>query len=634
MSRSGIRTLRSGLVVTALTASLLAVAPAPAAPNQYVTLSDGTSIAINIRCPGLEATAPDPITGACPGGGKFPTIFEMSGYDGGSAQGRTLSGEFGDRFGYGPYAPLADDSRQLTEYFNLQYVTVHASVRGTGCSGGEFDLFSSRSALDGYELIEWIAGQPWSNQKVGIMGHSYGGLTGSLIAATQPPHLTAMTVSGLIDDIYRGIVYPGGVSNYGFPLLWTGGIRNLYDVGGGTLPGLLRPLGEPPGERNVQCARNLSTHRRTVLNDPIVQGLSDLDNDWWRSRSLITYVDRIAVPIHITGAYQDEQTGARGPAHLWEKVGGVPKRLVLTNGDHGTNQSDRIMTEERRAWMDHWMGVAPGTFGTLAEKKTSVRVLFETHRDAGGLVWNAEKNGTSFPLEDTDWQNWYLHSGGGLTTSVPGSEPADTYFSGTQRQAYSYQAGYGAGAPFTTSAGPDELNYMSGAFGTDVAIAGPLTATLYIATTANDTELFVEVMDIGPADHPGTTYLQRGLLKASHRAIDPLHSDYTSTASIYRPFRPHTNPTDVVPGAVNEYLVEIWPVGHIFRAGHRLAVKVTAPPAVDSYYVYLPKRPVGLNTLFHDATRQSRLMVPVVPLAATLGPELGCGGQEGVRCVP
>lgn len=79
MSRSGIRTLRSGLVVTALTASLLAVAPAPAAPNQYVTLIDGTSIAVNIRCPGLEGVAPG-ADGLCPGqpAGGYPTIFEMS----------------------------------------------------------------------------------------------------------------------------------------------------------------------------------------------------------------------------------------------------------------------------------------------------------------------------------------------------------------------------------------------------------------------------------------------------------------------------------------------------------------------------------------------------------------------------
>jgi putative CocE/NonD family hydrolase len=88
-----------------------------------------------------------------------------------------------------------------------EYVTVHASVRGTGCSSGEFDLFSWRSALDGKEIIDnWIPNQPWSDGAVGLLGHSYGGITGFMVAATQPQHLKAATLSGLIDDLYRGIV--------------------------------------------------------------------------------------------------------------------------------------------------------------------------------------------------------------------------------------------------------------------------------------------------------------------------------------------------------------------------------------------------------------------------------------------
>ena len=114
-------------------------------------------------------------------------------------------------------------------------MTVLASVRGTGCSSGEFDLFSWRSALDGKEVIDkWIAKQPWSDGNVVIFGHSYSGITGMFVASTQPEHLKAVSASGLIGDVYRDIAYPGGVTNYGFPLLWTGAIRVAYDVGGGT----------------------------------------------------------------------------------------------------------------------------------------------------------------------------------------------------------------------------------------------------------------------------------------------------------------------------------------------------------------------------------------------------------------
>ena len=217
-------------------------------------------------------------------------------------------------------------------------MTVLASVRGTGCSSGEFDLFSWRSALDGKEVIDkWIPKQPWSNGDVAIFGHSYSGITGAFVASTRPEHLKAVSISGLIGDLYRDITYPGGVTNYGFPLLWTGAIRVVYDVGGGTLGGLY-----PVEDTSAQCAANQAERRRALLEDPLIHGLDDTDGNWYHSRSLVNYVDRINVPVHVTSAYQDEQTGPRGPTYVFDKLSScISKRLVLVNGVHGTNTEDR-----------------------------------------------------------------------------------------------------------------------------------------------------------------------------------------------------------------------------------------------------------------------------------------------------
>ena len=111
-------------------------------------------------------------------------------------------------------------------------------------------------------------------------------------------------------------------------------------------------------------------------------------------------------------------------------------------------------------------------------------------------------------------------------------------------------------------------------------------------------------------------------------------SDKLANGSIYRPYRPHTNPTNITPGTNYEYLVEIFPIGHVFRAGHRLTVIVEAPPAVDSYYAYAPQRsPAAVNTLSVGPAALSRLMLPVVP-PPTLGPAVPCGQLDAVRCVP
>ena len=596
MSRTLPRSVASVIFCAVLVSATLVLGEgrAMAAPTGYVEMSDGTSIAINVRMPDDFEK-----------GRTYPTIFELSGYDGGSSDGTTP----GDAAGEG--------SRGLTKPFNKDYVTVHASVRGTGCSGGEFDLFSWRSALDGREVIEWIARQDWSNGRVGIYGHSYGGITGFMVGATRPPHLTAMSVSGLIDDLYRGITYPGGVSNYGFPLLWTLGVRPVYDVGGGTYPGLA--AGDP------QCAENLSTRSRTVLNDPVVQGITDTDNGWWQARALMNYAERIEVPIHISGAYQDEQTGPRGPYHLFELVDRAPaRRLLMSNGDHGTQTSPEFQAE-RLAWMDHWMrGVGPGF------PDSSVRTLFEMSEDRS----NGEMLSHDFPLPETRWTDLYLRSEGRLSGKEPAADEApDQYFSGGGRHSWSYQGGHTAGAPLTTESGPDELVYATPSFDKPTALVGPSTATLYMRSSAPDTEIFVQLIDEGP---DGSRYfIQRGMLRASHRAIDRGLSQKLADGRIYRPHRPHTNPTPIVPGDTYEYLVEIFPVGHVFRPGHRLVVRISAPPQVDSYYIYVPRRAPSVNVLLHDADHPSRLMLPFVPLdGVKLGTEREVCSLDHVRCVP
>jgi predicted acyl esterase len=121
------------------------------------------------------------------------------------------------------------------------------------------------------------------------------------------------------------------------------------------------------------------------------------------------------------------------------------------------------------------------------------------------------------------------------------------------------------------------------------------------------------------------------MLRASHRAVDPGLSDYAG-GHLYRPWRPHSSADLITPGQVYDYLVEVFPVGHVFRANHRILVKVHTPPAVDSYYAYVPKRVPAVNTILHDTAHPSRITLPVVA-TPTLGSALGCGEQENVRCI-
>ena len=92
-------------------------------------------------------------------------------------------------------------------------------MRGTGCSGGAFDYFEKLQRLDGYDVIETVAAQPWvKGGKVGMVGLSYPGIAQLFVASTRPPHLAAITPMSTFDDTARGVVAPGGIFNTGFAL--------------------------------------------------------------------------------------------------------------------------------------------------------------------------------------------------------------------------------------------------------------------------------------------------------------------------------------------------------------------------------------------------------------------------------
>jgi uncharacterized protein len=639
-------------------------------PSDYFVASDGTEIALSVHLP--HDYDPDE---------TYPTIFEMAGYENASSSsdGRTMVGQARDALcaespdedwcdGFEP--PLGNDTHRDTSAIRYrdEYVVVHANLPGSGCSSGEYSLYSHEHAGLGAEVIDdWIVDQPWSNGDVGLLGHSFSGATAVLIASHRPEHLRAMTVSGLVDDNYRGITFPGGVLNTLFPPLWYLGIRNAYQAGGGSAQGIARNLDDENGQR---CLANTATHTLDLDNDPILNGVTaqGLDGDYWRRVSLITYIDRIDVPIHIAGTYQDEQTGARGTARLWENVrDGVPKRLLEGNGDHATIVDAEEFWADRKAWMDHWIrGVEPdpawGWYepGHLPDRTpdqardavgggvepASVRTLLEIHPgEDGELVSNGHIDGTSYPLEGTRWTDHYLCAGQQLTTGLAGcDEGSDTYVAGTRRQSWLYQAGDDAGPPLTSADGPDQIKLRGPVVedGETWAISGPIVANLYLAAWANDIDLFVQVADEN-TETGELTFLQRGWLKASHREIDVELSDHSDVdpdrpGFLYRPHRPHVDPRDITPGEAIEYLVELWPVSHVFRPGHRPVVIVTAPPAIDSNYSFALQQtmPVTINELIYaDPEHPSRITLPRIDLDRIqgLGDEgPGCSDYWRVRC--
>src|SRR6202043_3651158 len=130
----------------------------------------------------------------------YPTLIEYSGYG---------------------YANPAGPENGIAVLANLMgFAVVHVNMRGTGCSGGAFDFFEPLQNLDGYDVIETIAHQPWVlGNKVGMMGISYGGISQLFTAQLNPPDLEAIAPLSVI-DASATTLYPGGILNTGFAVAW------------------------------------------------------------------------------------------------------------------------------------------------------------------------------------------------------------------------------------------------------------------------------------------------------------------------------------------------------------------------------------------------------------------------------
>jgi predicted acyl esterase len=161
--------------------------------------------------------------------------------------------------------------------------------------------------------------------------------------------------------------------------------------------------------------------------------------------------------------------------------------------------------------------------------------------------------------------------------------------------------------------------------------------TLYATSTAPDTDFFVQLLDVDPEENE--SYLQRGLLRASFRAVDGSRADRiqgsgTLADQVYRPYHPFTNATLLTPGEVNEYQIEVFPLGHVFRGGHRLVVRIYSPSAADELYIYGSGQPPALNMILEDTDHPSNILLPFMPGLPPISPSApACGAQAGVRCV-
>jgi predicted acyl esterase len=492
------------------------------------------------------------------------------------------------------------------------YVHVIGSPRGVGKSEG-----GGSRAFDSYDLIEWIAAQPWCDGNVGMVGISGFGAEQFHVAKQQPPHLKAIFpfdprgAYGVLGSFREE--YPGGVLHL-FRYL-VGHFAAMHQQRGA--PGALpepretywREAMADPDYRMYPNILNLLAQKGQHMPPYFELLIDPYDNEEAVQKSEADLA-RIKVPFY-TGSgwygytYKTHLNGAQN----YFAAADAPKKLMFTGPAH-LERPFRSFHHEILKWYDHWLkGIDTGV---MREPPVKFWVMGE----------NRWRSASDWPLAETQWTKLYLKSWERLSAEpfVPASvdrfTPPDAFVQ----------------MPPTQTGTIQKLRYLSEPLPQDLLVAGPSVLTLFAEIDQDDTNWIVILKDVGPdvsvmsvregeRELPATLHereVTRGWLKASNRALDEKRS---------RPWKPWHKLTraarqPVKPGEVVEYLIEIMATANLFRRGHRICLEITSldlptgvAGATNAEYVpyHICSSRTVLHKIYHDAERPSHLLLPVIP---------------------
>jgi len=564
------------------------------------------------------------------------------------------------------------------------YAVVGLNIRGSACSSGKFDFFEPRQSIDGVEAIDWLADQEWSNGRFAMVGKSYPGITQLFVAGataidgdeprTQEwvdgvlaDHLAAIVPGLVFADLYRDVPYPGGIQNVAFAGGWSAErYYEGYEAG---------PEAYVNGDADEQCLENQAQHALNGPYNPFVRALqpqNNFDSGLFRERSPFWFADEIETPMFLIESWQDEQVSSRA-THILERMRpDLPWKFLATNGDHDEYYGPDVFPHITRFLDYHLRGTIPaGEQQTVTEthtvtepvllpngaphpvkttERTKTVVPPETFEEAlarylaeDRVTINWEVDGDrraawtttheTWPVPELTADRFYATADGALVPDkplVPGS--VDYVYSpelGSQQR-----GGYSIAGEPAASWDDRPADGMSASFTTDPLTAdkvllGTASIDLHLSSTAPDTDLEITLSEVRPDGLE--VFVQQGWLRASHRAEDP------ALSTELRPFQTHqaADVLPLVPTVPSEMRVEIFPFGHVFRAGSQLRVTVAAPHVQPDLWGFTALPVPAVNTVHTGGVTASSVALPLVSGATAGVAELPpCGDISVLRNQP
>lgn len=389
------------------------------------------------------------------------------------------------------------------------YALVNCDLRGWGRSDGTGEILSEQEGLDIHDVVEWIATQPWSNGRVGMLGVSYLALSQWAAAATRPPHLAAICPWEGFTDAYRDFMRVGGVREDGFLRLWSAVLGRQR--------------------------RSPVTIRRDARTHPLF-------DDWWAARN--RDIEHIEVPALVAATFSDHNLHSRGTFEGYRRIGSTEKWLFAHRRPKWATFYSDEAAEVQREFFDHFLRADPPATGGMHDVP---RVRYEVHEDASTRV--ALRTDTEWPPYGTRWDALRLGADGSLFAHT--NQPPRT-------------------VEFDLRRGRARFTHR---FESDTELVGPMWLRLHLELRdASDMCLFAGVRkarDRKIVGFEGSYGFDRalvtfGMIKPSQRAVDEDRS------GLARPFHPDDHRRPLAPGEIAAVDLELRPSATLFRAGELL----------------------------------------------------------------
>ncbi len=558
--------------------------------NVAVEMADGTVLATDVWLP--DETPP-------PGG--RPALLQRLPYD--------KSSSFMAQHVIGMEIPLALDAG---------FAVVVQDTRGRYCSGGRFDPFV-HEARDGADTIAWIRAQPWSDGRVAMYGASYIGAT-QLLAATEAPEGLAALAPQLTSLSLRDPwTYRAGALQLGFVLLWLieslapADLDRLSSADRAELDAVLDGLRADPAAAMSRLP--LLTPELERLAPYVAEWLRHpARDDWWQSFDPAERADEIDVAaLHIAGTSDIFCEGSLAAYRaMRDGPAGDGQYLVLGPWSHGNTtdwQGERWLGYDAASAALDLTGLQLEFFRAVLDGRAPdmPRVRYFA---TGADEW---REAADWPVPGTEQVALHLRTGGRLTAAAPdGEEAPDSYVSDPRRPVPTTGgATFLPGLLMARNSGhrsqteverrPDVLVYTGVPLRHDIEVTGEVVLELWAASSATDCDWTARLCDVAP---DGTsTGIVDGILRSRYRN--------------------GPDPEPLAPGRPERFTVVLGSTSHVFRAGHavRLQVASSNHPRFDRNPQQLADPVtateadlvVAEQTVFHDAPRPSRLLLPTVP---------------------